>query len=148
MFRCSCGRTLYGDKKLVKAKGGTRRPHILYVHQCQAVGAKTSKRESELMTLIDSQVSSMRVGKHFEKNVSTIFNSTIQELRQLNFRSNMKAQNRLNNIDSDLSKLMDFLLQGRIDSDVVQAKISELKRERSGLLASMSSSWHTNLFWC
>lgn len=90
----------------------------------------------------------MRVGKHFEKNVSTIFNSTIQELRQLNFRSNMKAQNRLNNIDSDLSKLMDFLLQGRIDSDVVQAKISELKRERSGLLASMSSSWHTNLFWC
>jgi DNA invertase Pin-like site-specific DNA recombinase len=138
LLRCACGRTLYGDAKQIKTSGGKTKPVVYYVHRCGNAGRQVSIQERNLLLLLDGQMRSLPIGRHFDENLQYMFRRTLEELEATSFKAHARIQGRIANITRNLSTLMEVFLSGQIDADIVQAKISEKKKERAHLIEQLN----------
>lgn len=125
MLRCSCGRTLTGEKK----KGR----YVYYGHRCARTGRMEYVPEGRLLEMLDANIGESCFSPMFAGNLKRLFRDAFDRRRRDNQAELDRIELKRSDLDQKRSRLLDLYTDDAMDRASLNRKMAEINSEADRL---------------
>ena len=125
ILRCSCSRTMTGEKK----KGR----YVYYGHRCARTGRMEYVSESRLLEMLDTNIGESCFSPMFANNLKRLFRDAFDRRRRDNQAELDRIELRRADLDEKRGRLLDLYTDDAMDRQSLNRKMAEINSEADRL---------------
>lgn len=125
MLRCSCGRTMTGEKK----KGR----YVYYGHRCARTGRMEYVPEGRLLEMLDANIGESCFSPMFAGNLKRLFRDAFDRRRKDNQAESDRIEMKRAGLNEKRSRLLDLYTDNAMDRESLNRKMTEINSEADRL---------------